>query len=221
MKLPMKAKHIFIYCFSLLVGGKAMAQEEEKTPWNYKPNFMVGVDVLNAGISFFGERHVFQGFISSQVKDNIHALVEAGYESNTYDKNGYDADAKGPFLKIGGFYMLAKDRENEFNGFYAGAKIAASFYEQTYHAIPIRGYAGSTASEAFPSSRQSSYWLEGTIGGRVQLFDTNFYIDVSAQPRYWIYSTKQDDIIPMIIPGFGKSSNKFNMGFAWNIAYKF
>jgi len=25
----------------------------------------------------------------------------------------------------------------------------------------------------------------------------------------------------MIVPGFGKSSAKFNMGFSWNIAYKF
>ena len=26
---------------------------------------------------------------------------------------------------------------------------------------------------------------------------------------------------PMIVPGFGKSSTKFNVGFSWNLAYQF
>jgi hypothetical protein len=81
-------------------------------------------------------------------------------------------------------------------------------------AIPVRGYGGSSSSVAFPSSTQSSYWIEGSLGGRVQLFESNFYIDVNLQPKYLVYTTKQDDIQPMIVPGFGRSSGKFAMGFA-------
>ncbi|MDQ0592697.1 hypothetical protein QFZ37_001066 [Chryseobacterium ginsenosidimutans] len=219
----MKTKLIFTFFFSL-IGFLSFAQENKepkKEKWKYEPNFMVGFDVLNAGVSFFSDRQLLQGFISSKVKDNIHAVIEAGFESNVYQKNSYDAKANGPFLKLGAFYMLAKDPENEFNGFYAGGKVGGSFYKQEYMAVPVRGYGGSSSSIAFPSSSQSSYWLEGTIGGRVQLFESNFYIDVNLQPRYMVFTTKQDDIQPMIVPGFGKSSSKFNMGFAWNLAYKF
>ena len=218
----MKTRHIFTFIFSLLfLLGNAQQTEQPETKWKYEPNFMVGADVLNLGISFFSERKLYQGFVSSRLKKNIHAVVDAGYESNNYLKNGYDAEAAGPFIRIGGFYMLATDPENEFNGFYGGAKLAASFYSQEYHAVPVRGFGGSSSAVAFPSSSQSSYWVEGVLGGRVQLFESAFYIDVTAQPKYLIASTKQEGISPMIVPGFGKSSGKFAMGFMWSLAYKF
>jgi hypothetical protein len=196
-------------------------EAEKEVHEKYKPNFMVGLDVLNTGVGFFSDRKLYQGFISSKIRGNVQAIAEAGFEKNIYQKNGYDAKVNGPFVKLGAFYMLAKDAENEFNGFYAGGKAAGSFYNQEYMAVPVRGFGGSNSSEAFPSSSQSSFWLEGTIGGRVQLFNSNFYIDVNLQPRYLVYTSKQDDISPMIVPGFGRSSSKFNMGFAWNVAYKF
>lgn len=221
----MKTRLIFTFLFSLL-GIISSAQEkkkeaEKKVHEKYKPNFMVGLDVLNTGVGFFSDRKLYQGFISSKIRGNVHAIAEAGFEKNIYQKNGYDAKVNGPFVKLGAFYMLAKDAENEFNGFYAGGKAAGSFYNQEYMAVPVRGFGGSNSSEAFPSSSQSSFWLEGTIGGRVQLFNSDFYIDVNLQPRYLVYTSKQDDISPMIVPGFGRSSSKFNMGFAWNVAYKF
>lgn len=219
----MKTKLIFTFFFSI-IGFLSFAQDKKETKkekWKYEPNFMVGFDVLNTGVSFFSDRKLYQGFVSSKIKENIHGIAEAGFESNVYQKNGYDAKANGPFVKLGVFYMLAKDAENEFNGFYGGGKVAGSFYTQEYMKIPVRGFGGSSSSVAFPSSTQSSYWIEGTIGGRVQLFESDFFIDVNIQPRYMVFTTKQDDIQPMIVPGFGKSSSKFVMGFAWNIAYKF
>lgn len=223
----MKTRLIFTFFFSFIgllsfaQENKDKAKEAKKEKWKYEPNFMVGVDVLNTGVSFFSDRKLYQGFVSSRIKKNVHGIIEAGFESNVYQKNSYDAKVNGPFIKLGAFYMLAKDPENDFNGFYGGGKIGGSFYKQEYMAVPVRGYGGSSSSIAFPSSTQSSYWLEGTIGGRVQLFESNFYIDVNLQPRYLVFTTKQDEIQPMIVPGFGKSSSKFNMGFAWNIAYKF
>ena len=221
----MKTKLIYTFFFSILslLGFSQETEETEKakSKWKYQPNFMVGLDVLNTGVSFFSDRQLFQGFISSKISNNIHAVIDAGFESNIYQKNGYDAKANGPFAKIGAFYMLAKDRENEFNGFYAGGKLAGSFYTQEYFEIPIRGFGGSSSSIALPSSSQSSFWFEGIIGGRVQLFESNFYIDVNMQPRYLMITSKQDEVVPMIVPGFGRSSSKFNMGFSWNIAYKF
>ncbi|UOE37704.1 DUF6048 family protein [Chryseobacterium oryzae] len=220
----MKKKPIYILIFSIMGIISAFAQEKkdaEKPKWKYEPNFMIGLDVLNTGVSFFSDRQLFQGFISSKIKDNLHGVVEAGYDKNIYDKNGYDAKASGPFMKVGALYMLARDRENDFNGFYGGGKIGGSFYKQEYMAIPVRGFGGNSFAVSMPSSSQSSFWIEASLGGRVQLFETNFYIDVNMQPHYLVYTSKQDEVMPMIVPGFGRSSSKFNMGFAWNIAYKF
>ena len=182
---------------------------------------MVGFDVVNAAISSFSNRKLFQGFISTNYKKRLHLIAEAGFEKNIFDKNGYDVKVNGPFAKIGVFYMLASDSENPQNGFYAGGKAAGSYYNQEFFAVPVRGFKGSDVSVAFPASSQSSYWLEGTVGGRVQLFSSKFYVDLNIQPKYLAYTTKQDDIKPLLIPGFGKSSGAFNIGFAWNLAYKF
>ena len=219
----MNPRLIFSFFFSLFFLNSFAQKEQDsiKSKWKYEPNFMVGVDVLNAGIGIFSDRKLFQGFVSSRISEHVHAVAEAGFEKNIYQKNGYDASVDGPFLKLGAFYMLANDKENPLNGFYAGGKLAGSFYNQEYKAVPVRGYGGSETSVAFPASSQSSYWIEATVGGRVQLFDSPFYIDVTAQPRYLLFSTTQDDIKPIIVPGFGKSSAKFNVGFSWNIAYSF
>ena len=220
----MNPKLIFTFFFSVFFSfGFAQIKEQDtiQTQRKYEPNFMVGFDLLNAGIGVFSDRKLFQGFVSSRITKNIHGVADVGFEKNIYQKNGYDASVSGPFLKLGAFYMLANDRENEMNGFYAGGKVGGSFYQQEYKAVPVRGFGGSATSISFPLTSQSSYWIEGTVGGRVQLFQSPFYIDVNVQPKYLVFSTTQDEIQPMIVPGFGKSSAKFNMGFSWNIAYHF
>lgn len=192
-----------------------------KPKWKYQPNFMVGADVLNAGLSAFSNRKLFQGFVSTRFNKKLHLVGDIGFEKNVYQKNAYDASANGFFGKLGAYYMLVMDSENELNGFYGGGKLAASVYKQEYAKIPIKGFSGSNSSTSYPASSQSSYWIEANIGGRIKLFQTRFYIDAQVQPRYLLYSTKQDGITPMIVPGFGKSSGKFNMGFSWYIAYQF
>lgn len=216
----MKATYTFILFFSCCLGF-AQKTDSLKTRNFSVSKVALGIDILNAGMSQFQDRQLYQGYVSARIKKRIYAIAEAGYDQNIYLKGGYYAKVNGFFGKMGGFYMLSMDQENPANGFYAGAKLAASFYEQEYSSVPIRGYAGADQYLAFPSSRQSSYWLEGTVGAKVQLFSSPFFIDVNAQPRFMAYTTKQEEIIPMIVPGFGSSASKFNLGFSWNIAYQF
>lgn len=222
----MRVTSIFICAFSLLsVSLFSQTKPEEKkqdsVKWKYTPNFLVGVDVLNLGTGFFSDRQMIQGFISSRISKKVHAVIDLGYDNNIYQKNGYDAKADGLFAKIGAVYMLSMDPENDMNGFYAGAKLAGSFYNQEYMAVPVKGLNNEGVFLSFDPSTQSSYWIEASLGARVQVFNSNFFIDVNAQPRYLAYTTKQEEIKPMIVPGFGKSSGSFNMGFSWSIAYKF
>ncbi|WP_028123439.1 DUF6048 family protein [Epilithonimonas tenax] len=223
----MKPISIFIFVFSLLSSVSAFSQskletkKQDSAKWKYTPNFIVGADVLNLGTGFFGDRQLIQGFISSRINKKVHAVIDIGYDKNIYQKNGYDVTADGMFAKIGGFYMLSMDPENDLNGFYAGAKLAGSFYTQEYKSIPVKGINNEGVFIAFDPSTQSSYWIEAVLGARVQVFASNFFIDVNVQPRYLAYTTKQEEITPMIIPGFGKSSGSFNMGVSWSIAYQF
>jgi len=222
----MKVESIFICVFSLFCSAafsqnKSEGKKSDSIKWKYTPNITVGVDVLNLGTGLFGDRKLFQGFVSSRINKKVHAVIDLGYDKNVYQKNGYDAKADGIFAKVGGFYMLSMDPENDLNGFYAGGKLAGSFYTQEYMAIPVKGLNSEGVTVAFDPSTQSSYWVEAMLGARVQVFSSNFFIDVNVQPRYLAYTTKQEEIEPMIVPGFGKSSGSFTMGVSWSLAYKF
>ena len=217
----MKIKLIFTL-FSILSIVPLLGQQKDSLKVDKsKREVLIGFDILNAGSSFFSDRKMYQGYITTKIKSKIFASVDFGYDQNNYDKNGYDVDVTGFFAKIGGSYMLIEDPENKLNGFYIGPKVGASFYQQEYFKVPIRGHEAGDYYVSYPQSSQTSVWIEAVIGGRIQLFDSNFFIDVQVQPRYLLLGSKQDDLEPMVIPGFGKASSGFNMGFAWNIAYKF
>ena len=36
--------------------------------------------MLNAGLSAFSDRKLFQGYVSSEIKKNLHAVLDVGFE---------------------------------------------------------------------------------------------------------------------------------------------
>ena len=152
----MKAKRIFTFFFSflLLMSFAQKKQDSLRVQWKFEPNFLVGFDVLNAGIGAFSDRKLFQGFVSTKVKGNWYAIADIGFEKNTYQKNAYDAVVSGLFLKLGSLYMLANDQENPMNGFFVGGKVAGSFYNQEYRAVPIRGFEAVRFHRPSPNQRK-------------------------------------------------------------------
>lgn len=226
----MKTRPIFICFFSLLgLLGFGQNKPAENKPAEQKPKeksqrfsrWMVEADVLNASLALFSDRKLFQGSVSTPFNSNIMLMADFGFEKNHYNKLGYVADASGPFVKAGAAYTLLQDGTHPDNRFYGGLKLAASFYHQTYTAVPVKGPQGLSAVFALPSSSQSSYWAEVIFGGRIELFSTNLFLDANVQPRYMFYSTRQEELRPMIVPGFGRSSGKFNLGFFWGVGYLF
>ncbi|QCX54479.1 hypothetical protein FGE20_06305 [Elizabethkingia sp. JS20170427COW] len=227
----MKRELLFISIFSLgLISAQQKVEKKEAIKGDsaqtvsvkkYHPNFTIGIDVLHLGAIPFGNQKMIQGYISTRFRDKIHLVADIGFDKNKYQKNGYDAEADGFFIKAGALYMMASDPENHDNGFYVGGKLAASLYNQTYHSVPIRWIQGQDSYTSFPKSSQSAYWIEAAIGGRIQLQGTRIFIDAQVQPKYLMYTTKQEEIVPMIIPGFGKNANKFKLGFMWSVAYQF
>jgi len=187
-----------------------------------KFNFMLGFDALHLGLAEFTDQKMFQIFASSEFKPKKHFVLETGYEKNKYNKNAYDISAEGNFIRAGILYMFNTDFNDPQNGFYFGGKLATSFYKQKIKSIPIKGASGiSNSNVSFPVSSQNAYWLEGAIGGRVRVIKTNFFIDAQIQPKYLLVRTRQENIIPMVIPGFGTDSGAFKLGFMWSIAYLF
>ena len=81
----MRIESIFIFVFSLLplsvfAQNQAEEKKQDSIKWKYTPNFTVGIDVLNLGTGFFGDRQLIQGFVSSRINKKVHAIVVVGYD---------------------------------------------------------------------------------------------------------------------------------------------
>ena len=181
----------------------------------------VGVDFSTPVQSIFSDKQGVQAFISYQIKPKLFAVVEGGFEKNTYNEAGWNVDVDGVFGKIGANCFFTREKENPANGFYVGGRFAYSTYNQKINAYTIRdiysnqiiGY-GSKEEE-----KVSSYWVEIVVGGRVEL-TKKLYADFSVHPAVFIGGKKQDSIDPLVIPNYGRNNGPFNIPIFWGISYQ-
>jgi hypothetical protein len=184
-------------------------------------NLFVGVDLFNPIMSAFTDKQGGQAMISYRVYKKWNVVAELGYEKNHYDELDWDVDVDGIYAKLGFNWFVSQDHQDASNGFYTGLRFAYAAYKQTINQYPIRT-SGNQVDQygSLPTANVSSYWVEIVGGARVKLL-SNFYADVSIRPEIYIGSAKQEDISPLVIPGYGKDIGPINFSVFWGLTYKF
>lgn len=184
-------------------------------------NLFVGVDLYSPALSFFSDRSGGMAFVSYRIYKKWNLVTELGYESNRFDNLDWRVSVNGNYFKLGLNWFISQDYQNASNGFYGGARFAYSTYQQEIEQYPVR-LADNQVDEygSLPKSKVSSYWIEIVGGARVRLI-SNLYADVSLRPEFYLGSTKQQDIEPLVIPGYGKDRGPVNFGISWGLSWKF
>ena len=225
-------KPILIYSFSFfLLSFFVFGQEKEvekkdslvKKPLRKQSSIFVGADLFLPSLSFVSERKGFRGFIQYQYNERTSLILEGGHETNVFNKINWLVNVNGEYLSAGiNHFFLVDKEENSFNGFYVGTRIANAFYRQEIKKYPIYGIntgdlagVGSIAKDS-----EMSVWMEGVFGGRVDIIRRKLYTDISFRPRFHIYSTKKENIKPLIIPGFGTNINNLNFDIQLALVYQ-
>jgi hypothetical protein len=185
-------------------------------------DIFIGVDLFNPIVSAFNDKKGASAFVSYQLNNKWHLVAEAGYEKNKFNEINWDVDVKGAFGKIGANWFITQDIENQSNGIYIGGRLAFAKFTQTVNNYPIRDLQSNQiiGSGSRPSANVNAFWVEAVVGGRVELFN-NFYGELSLHPAAYLGGKKDDNIDPLVIPGYGKNSGPFNLPVFWGIAYKF
>lgn len=180
----------------------------------------VGVDVFTPIMSIFSDKQGGQGLISYHIAKKWNVVGEFGYEKNHYDELDWDIDVKGMYLKLGFNWFISQDYKDASNGFYTGVRFAYASYQQTVNQYPIR-LASNQIDEygSLPKANVSAYWIEILGGARIQLVG-NLYADLSIRPEIYVGSKKQQDIDPLVIPGYGKDIGSINFSVFWGLTYK-
>lgn len=183
-------------------------------------NLFVGVDLFNPVMSAFTNKQGGQAMISYRVYKKWNAVAEIGYEKNLYDQLDWNVDVNGIYAKLGFNWFVSQDYQDASNGFFTGMRFAYAAYQQTINEYPIRT-SGNQVDQigSLPTANVSTYWVEIVGGARVKLL-SNFYADVSIRPEIYLGSSKQEDIDPLVIPGYGKDNGPINFSIFWGLTYK-
>ncbi|WP_313385673.1 DUF6048 family protein [Chishuiella sp.] len=185
-------------------------------------DIFIGVDLFNPIIGAFKDKKGFNTFLSYQINNKWHLVAEAGYEKNIFNEINWNVDVDGFTGKIGANWFITQDVENHSNGIYIGGRIAYTKYNQTINSYPIRDLqsnelTGETGSR--PKINLDAFWLEVVLGARVEIFK-GFYGEMSLHPAAYLGGKKDDNIDPLVIPGYGKTNGPFNLPVFWGISYK-
>ena len=227
----MKPKLILFYSisfwlFSFFVFGQENEVKIDSIAAKYKKrysSFFIGADLFLPSLQFFNDRKGERIFLHYQNKEKTAWVIEGGYEKNEYNKINWLVDVNGVFLLAGINYFFLIDREqNNFNGFYVGGRLANANYQQKINQYPIYGINTSNlvGVGSLEKKNINSTWIEFVFGSRVDLIKRKLYGDISFRAKYHLSSTEQENIKPLVIPGFGVNRNNLNFDVWLSLGYQ-
>lgn len=211
-------KKLLIYCF-IISPFWLLAQVDSIQSKPKKQGILIGVDLFNPALGLFSDKKGYEASIAIPIKQKWNIVGELGYEQNHFDNNIWDVDAKGVYAKMGVNWFVSQDAENPNMGYYFGGRIGFSPFQQTVNKYVIQGTDIPRIEGSLPQHNASALWLEPLVGGRVQVFNSPFYVDANVKIKVKLYDTNEQDLTPLIIPGFGTNNNGLNFGVNWSIGY--
>lgn len=211
-------KKILIYCFiiSPILIFAQMENSENKT---LDKGVFIGVDLFNPALSLFTEKQGFEANVAVPFKNRWNLVAEIGYEQNHFENTVWNVDAKGIYTRLGVNWFVSQDQKNPNMGYYFGGRLAYSPFQQTIHEYMIQGVDVPPITGSMDTHNASAFWMEPLAGGRVQLFNSGFYVDANVRLKIKLYDANDEDLTPLIIPGFGTNNNGLNFGVNWSIGY--
>lgn len=215
----------YLFSISLLIACTiAFSQETEDAENLEKPSFDPGIAIgINVGtfiVPFFEpERIGLEATGRIQFNNKWFAVGELGYENVSFDKESYDYDSNGSFLRLGVDYNIFRveeigNNDNIILGFRYG--LAVTDYKSDRYTInddywgDYHGTMGNGTSTA--------HWGEFVFGLRSEIFK-NFYMGWSVRARAIFYINNTQQLEPYAIPGYGKRDNSTNVSFTYNLEY--
>ena len=213
-------KKLLIYCF-IISPFWLLAQVDSTEVRSSQQGLMIGVDLFNPIVSAFSDKKGFEAMIAVPIKKRWNVVAEVGYEQNHFDNNNWDVNAKGVYARAGVNWFVSQDNTNPNMGYYFGGRIGFSPFQQTINKYVIQGVDMPNVEGSLPQHNASAAWLEPLAGGRVQVFNTPFYVDANVRLKIKLFDTNEEDLTPLIIPGFGTNNNGLNFGVNWSLGYVF
>jgi hypothetical protein len=206
---------------SVMLSGQAKEEAREPTESLSKApqGITVGVNLAGPFNSLMhGDRNGFSFVSRFNLAEDYFFVGEAGFEQISFEKDEYDYNSNGTFLKAGIEKDMLNNKRSVVDNLLVGVQYGFAVQGQSASHFWINNgywddYEGSVGSETL-----TSHWFELSMGPRAEIFN-NFYIGWKIQLRVSLLTTGEDVLKPYIVPGFGSGDSSFNAAFSYTLEY--
>ncbi|QEC52628.1 DUF6048 family protein [Anseongella ginsenosidimutans] len=191
-------------------------------PWE-RSGLRVGIDLLKPILSFVNNQPQGAEFsLDYEVKKNYFAVLEAGWQQLELDEVRYNYTTKGMFTRLGVDYNFMKRRqplsgEMAFVGIRYGF---SSFSLQADSVLLTEKYWGDLLTSV-PKTTLQGHWAELLLGVKAEISE-NLFLGWTIRAGFLVAGgvTKRE-VVPIRVPGYGRTEKKPVFGFTYSVYYRF
>ena len=154
-----------------------------------------------------------------EIHKNFYPVIEAGWQKTDTHSEEFNYRSDGSYGRIGLDYNIFKrNPKQKYDMVFPGLRFGYSKSTQGGDGV-IVNYWGNYKYN-LPEFDVTAYWLEFAGGMKVEIIK-NIFIGWSGRARFMLNHTDTDIMDSYLIPGFGDSEKKVNLGINYSIFYRF
>jgi hypothetical protein len=181
----------------------------------------LGMDISRFSLYYFDPSRVEYEFSGDfEIRRDLYLTGEYGFQTVDLKKGNFNYLSDGDYFRIGVDRNFLKS-ENPYDYEMALLGIRYGFSKFNHSASDIitpENYWGKVTDYSVPESLYTAHWIEIVAGIRTELF-RNFFMGWSIRSRILIAHTRDPNMDPYNIPGYGNGSKKGTVGFNFSVYY--
>ncbi len=188
------------------------AQEELK---KYQ-GLRVGVDLAEIFSNGQSGKTAFMVSMDYEFKDNYFAVLDFG-SAKIDGFNDSTANSVNGYYGLFGLDINGLKKNTGGDLLHYGLRYGFSSFSHNIELV--EGYSGSFND--IVDEKLSAHWAEFVTGAKAELwFIKNVFVGLSVRAKFLISKTKEKNITPAMIPGYGDASKGVNFDFNWTLSYR-
>ncbi len=187
----------------------------------YHPALRIGFDVSGPARQLVEpETSTMELSLDYEWMENFFAVLEAGILNVQIEKESHIYQADGKFFRAGADFNLLGPQPGSLNDLVLISLrygFSTMDHKAPYILIPDPFW-GDHRSSLSPEKFRA-HWLEAGLGLKTELF-RNLFIGWGLRGRLLLSKTREPEMEPYFIGGFGKSNNNTSLMLHYHIAYR-
>lgn len=183
----------------------------------------ISYDLGSLALLYFDpDRMVYTISVDYEIKQDIYAVIDLGYQQVNINRDNYKYSSSGMFTRLGAdVNLLNYDKQVDvYEMMYVGGRYGFSLFNQQAQNISIPDpYWGDFSDGQIKKYNLNAHWISLVGGMKAEVF-RNFFMGWSVYLNIRFYTSGGKDFETYNIPGFGKGGNRATATFNYTISYR-